>query len=102
MAKMVPHFANKFDYSQTLSLADRYKKGWMAEWDVYETLRDAPETRDWTALHGIWLSDTSRRDEQEVDFVIIAPAIGIIALEVKSWTQRPPSYELKNALHQAR
>src|SRR4051794_3259663 len=50
---------------------------------VFERLRDAPGTDNWTVLHSVSLPRHLRQVEGEVDFVIIVPGLGILCLEVK-------------------
>lgn len=54
------------------------------EIELFDVLRDAPGTEDWVVLHSLDLSDHVARTAGEVDFVVIIPGLGVVALEVKA------------------
>ncbi len=51
---------------------------------VFEVLRDATGTDDWTVLHSLGIAQHERQVEGEADFVIVAPNAGLLVIEVKS------------------
>lgn len=51
---------------------------------IFESLENDPGTDGWTVLHSLGLSRHVKRMYGEIDFVIIAPGLGIFCLEVKS------------------
>ncbi|TDC88848.1 NERD domain-containing protein [Actinomadura sp. 7K507] len=51
---------------------------------VFERLRDDPGANDWTVLHSLNLARHVRQVEGEADFVVIAPNLGVLCVEVKS------------------
>lgn len=51
---------------------------------VFSILSNHPLTKSWTVLHSFNLPDHGVRRKGEIDFLIMIPAKGIIALEVKS------------------
>ena len=54
------------------------------EREIFIRLRDEPGTKDWIVLHSLDISHHVRQVAGEADFVIIAPALGILCLEVKA------------------
>ena len=50
---------------------------------VFEALRDAPGTEDWTVLHSLDIARHVSRPFGEADLVAIVPGWGIVVLEVK-------------------
>ena len=54
------------------------------EQDVFEALRDAPGTRDWIVFHSLGIGRHTTQIEGEADFVVLAPELGILVIEVKS------------------
>ena len=52
------------------------------ERDVFNLLAAGPD--DWVALHSLDLAPWNRSLRTEIDFVVIAPDVGIVCLEVKS------------------
>lgn len=50
---------------------------------VFEALRDAPGTEDWTVLHSLDIARHVSRPFGEADFVAIVPGWGLVVLEVK-------------------
>ena len=51
---------------------------------IFEYFRADPETQDWVVLHSLNLSSHIKRVFGEIDFVVLAPKLGIFCLEVKS------------------
>jgi hypothetical protein len=51
---------------------------------VFSILNSHPKTNDWIVLHSFNLPDHGKRQRGEIDFVIMIPEKGVIALEVKS------------------
>lgn len=54
------------------------------ELQLFHRLRDDPGTSDWTVLHSLNLARHVRQVEGEADFVVIAPGLGALCVEVKS------------------
>lgn len=70
MAKMIPD-----------SLSPDIKSN--AEKHIFEWFKKAPGTEDWTVLHSLGISNHQRVIHGETDFLVLAPGLGIFALEVK-------------------
>jgi hypothetical protein len=51
---------------------------------VYRALAQSKDTDDWVVLHSLAIADHLKKPESEADFVIIAPSVGILVIEVKS------------------
>lgn len=51
---------------------------------VFEWFKTAPGTEDWYVLHSYNLPSGVRGPGREIDFVVLAPRLGIFCLEVKS------------------
>ena len=51
---------------------------------AFAALRDARDTDHWTVLHSLGIAKHDRQVEGEADFVVIAPGLGLLVLEVKS------------------
>jgi Nuclease-related domain/UvrD-like helicase C-terminal domain/AAA domain len=69
MAKMLPRF---IDVSVVAS-----------ERRVFEALRTARDSDDWTVLHSLALSSQWAGEFGEIDFLVIIPGRGIVCVEVK-------------------
>ena len=54
------------------------------EIEVFNRLRDEPGTEGWYALHSLDLPNHGRQVQGEIDFVIVAPALGVLCLEIKA------------------
>ena len=54
------------------------------ERNVFEKLKDDPETQDWTCLHSLGISRHVSTVYGEIDFLLLIPKTGIFCLEVKS------------------
>lgn len=70
MARMIPNHLDNNNRSD-------------AERDVFEWLRDAPDTEEWVVLHSLNLTKRDKKPYGEVDFVLLVPYGGVYALEVK-------------------
>ncbi|HEX4401009.1 MAG TPA: NERD domain-containing protein [Galbitalea sp.] len=84
---------------------------------LFEKLRDAPGTGDWVAFHSLNIAKHLFQVEGEADFVVIAPGIGLLVIEVKSherveadgagrwklgnheWTAKSPFDQASGAMH---
>lgn len=55
----------------------------VAERRIFEWFRDAPDTEDWVVLHSLGIANHRTVLYGELDFFVIAPSLGIFALEVK-------------------
>jgi ATP:corrinoid adenosyltransferase len=54
------------------------------EREIFTGLRDEPGTKDWIVLHSLDIAHHLRQIVGEADFVVIAPALGVLCLEVKA------------------
>lgn len=54
------------------------------ERQIFELFKKDPETHGWIVLHSLCLSKHTKRLYGEIDFVVLAPELGIFCLEVKS------------------
>lgn len=54
-----------------------------AERKVFEWFRDSKGTEDWIVLHSLGISNHNKNIYGETDFFVLAPGLGIYALEVK-------------------
>jgi len=68
MAKMIPDSP----YEETKSSAEKI---------IFNLFRDAPETDDWIVLHSYRVA--TNKLETEIDFIVLAPELGIFGIEVK-------------------
>lgn len=57
------------------------------EQSVYRTLASSTDTDDWIVLHSLNIAEHVRNPEGEADFVVIAPGLGLMVIEVKSHEQ---------------
>lgn len=71
MARMIPPY-----------ISDEVKS--RGERQIFELFRHDPETKGWVVLHSLGLSRHTRRLYGEIDFLTLAPGLGIFCLEVKS------------------
>src|SRR3954452_19369565 len=71
MARMIP----------CLLGADKRSPG---EHDVFRRLRDDPDTADWIVLHSFNLPRHRTQVQGEADFVVLAPGLGMLCVEVKA------------------
>lgn len=51
---------------------------------VYRKLAEDRNTDDWIVLHSLNIAEHVRNPEGEADFVVIAPGLGVLVIEVKS------------------
>jgi DNA polymerase III delta prime subunit len=56
------------------------------EREIFFRLKNSPGIDDWVVLHSLDLAQHVRRVSGEADFVVIAPELGILCLEVKACT----------------
>ena len=54
-----------------------------AERSIFRWFKDSPGTDDWIVLHSLGIANHKKVIHGEVDFFVIAPSLGIFALEVK-------------------
>lgn len=54
------------------------------EQSVYRKLAEDQTTNDWIILHSLNIAEHVRNPEGEADFVVIAPDLGLLVIEVKS------------------
>ncbi len=54
-----------------------------AERKIFEWFRDDPETEGWVVLHSLGIANHKTLLYGEVDFIVVAPKLGVFALEVK-------------------
>lgn len=70
MAKMIPNNYNNKNKSN-------------AEEEIFNYFKEAPKTNDWVVFHSFGISDHIKRVYGEIDFLVLAPNLGIFILEVK-------------------
>ncbi|MCX6005266.1 MAG: NERD domain-containing protein/DEAD/DEAH box helicase [Chloroflexi bacterium] len=51
---------------------------------IFDKLRLADNSRDWTVLHSLSLEKHTRQLYGEIDFLVLAPRLGVFCLEVKA------------------
>ena len=54
------------------------------EKELFAALAASAKTEDWIVLHSLGIADHIRQVEGEADFVVIAPGLGVLVIEVKS------------------
>ena len=54
------------------------------EREVFEIFANSEDTEDWIVLHSLILPKHIKQDFGEIDFVVLAPNLGIFSLEVKN------------------
>lgn len=54
------------------------------EREAFVALRDAPGTDEWIVFHSLGIGRHTSQFEGEADFVVLAPGLGILVIEVKS------------------
>lgn len=54
-----------------------------AERKIFEWFRDDPDTEGWVVLHSLGIANHRTVLYGELDFFVIAPKLGVFALEVK-------------------
>ena len=55
----------------------------LGEKDLFNKLRDDPDTAGWVVLHSLDLKKHQSKIEGELDMVVIVPRLGILCIEVK-------------------
>lgn len=70
MAKMIPDCISK----DVISTGEK---------QIFELFKKAPDTENWIVLHSLYLSKHVKRLYGEIDFLVMAPGLGIFCLEVK-------------------
>jgi hypothetical protein len=51
---------------------------------LFQALAQSTDTGDWIVLHSVGIADHVKNPEGEADFVVIAPRLGVLVIEVKS------------------
>lgn len=54
------------------------------EKSLYRALAESAETEEWIVLHSVGIANHVKNPEGEADFVVIAPYLGVLVIEVKS------------------
>jgi hypothetical protein len=54
------------------------------EREIFNRLKDESATKDWIVLHSLDIAHHLRQVVGEADFVIVAPALGVLCVEVKA------------------
>lgn len=54
------------------------------EIEIYERLKNDPDTHDWIVLHSLDVADHRIKISGELDFVVIIPEKGVLCIEVKA------------------
>lgn len=54
------------------------------EKQIFNLFKNDPGTKDWIVLHSLALAKHTKQLYGEIDFVVLAPNLGIVCLEVKS------------------
>ena len=71
MARMIPPFISR----DVKSRGERL---------LYELFAEAPNTEDWAVIHALGVAKHKTRIYGEIDFMVLAPHLGVFCLEVKS------------------
>lgn len=71
MAKMIPPYISEEVKSR-------------GEKQIFSLFQNTPGTEDWVVLHSLALSKHAKRSYGEIDFLVMAPSLGVFCLEVKS------------------
>ena len=71
MARMIPPY-----------ISDEVKS--RGERQIFDLFQNDPATADWVVLHSLGLSQHIKRLYGEIDFLVLAPGLGVFCLEVKS------------------
>ena len=71
MARMIPPY-----------ISDEVKS--RGERQIFELFEKDPATADWVVMHSLGLSQHTKRLYGEIDFLVLAPGLGVFCLEVKS------------------
>lgn len=54
-----------------------------AERKIFDRFKSAPDTEDWIVLHSLGIATHNKVIYGEIDFLVLAPQLGVFALEVK-------------------
>lgn len=71
MARMIPPY-----------LSEDVKSS--GERQIFDLFKQDPNTSEWTILHSLALTQHTKRLYGEIDFLVLAPNVGIFCIEVKS------------------
>jgi len=71
MARMLPPY-----------ISDRVKS--TGERQIFDLFKNDPNTENWVVLHSLGLAQHTKRLYGEIDFLVLAPDLGIFCLEIKS------------------
>ncbi|GAI15729.1 unnamed protein product, partial [marine sediment metagenome] len=71
MARMLPPYISE----QVKSTGER---------QIFDLFKNDPGTEDWVVLHSLGLMRHAARLYGEIDFLVLAPSLGIFCLEIKS------------------
>jgi hypothetical protein len=55
----------------------------LGEKDLFNKLRDDPDTAGWVVLHSLELKKHQSKIEGELDMVVLVPRLGVLCIEVK-------------------
>ena len=55
----------------------------LGEKDLFNKLRDDPDTAGWVVLHSLDLKKHQSKIEGELDMVVLVPRLGVLCIEVK-------------------
>jgi len=69
MARMIPP-----EYKGKQTSAERY---------IYEAIRDSKLAKDWTVFHSLEISKPHKKNDEEIDFLVLIPQMGIVLIEAK-------------------
>lgn len=58
-----------------------------AEKLILEAIKDSKLTKDWTVLHGVAISHSHKKKDEEIDFIVFIPGQGIVVIEAKGPTE---------------
>ena len=65
-----------------------------AERKIFEWFQNAPGTDKWIVLHSLGITTHNKVIYGETDFLVLAPQLGIFALEVKGGTSQIDTVKL--------
>jgi hypothetical protein len=71
MAKMLPPYISE----EVRSTGER---------QIFDLFKNDPSTENWVILHSLGLAKHTKRLYGEIDFLVLAPGLGVFCLEVKS------------------
>lgn len=68
-------------------IPNEYKgKATSAEKLIYEALRDSKLTKDWSVFHAKEIRKPKHKKDEELDFIVLIPNMGIVLIEAKGAT----------------